>query len=222
MFSNRKLVLVIVLLLTLSVTAYILIVVIPARLARQSYDGAKEIGRDIRELFHFTPEITVDNTVVLEQQTPILELATLSQTFRHEYVWTNTWMNSTKKINIRGTMEAKAGFDLNRKFIIRLTENKAYVTVPRAKLLSLEPKGDMAFSDENGIWNWVRPEDRSMAINAFTQNARTYAAKADFVQSAQKQLEEKLIAILKLHGKEVEIVYDEIPVVPESQQIIRK
>jgi hypothetical protein len=222
MFSNRKLVIIIVLLLTVSLTGYILIVVIPARLARQSYEGAKEIGRDIKDLFQFTPEVTVNNVVVLEQQTPVLELATLSQTFRHEYVWSNTWLSSTKKIKITGTMEAKAGFDLNRKFIINITEDKARVTIPQAKLLSLEPKGDIAFSDENGIWNWVKPEDRSKAINAFTLNAKAYAAKADFVQAAQKHLEAKLTEILKLHGKEVEIVYDEIPALPENQQIIQK
>src|SRR5687768_12790010 len=113
MFSNRKIILIILLLITISVTSYFLFVVIPARAVRQSYEGAKEIGRDIKELFQFTPEVSVNNTVVLEQQTPILELATLSQTFRHEYEWTNTWLNSTKKIKITGTMEAKAGFDLN-------------------------------------------------------------------------------------------------------------
>lgn len=221
MFSNRKIFLVIILLITVSITAYILIVVIPAKLARQSYDGAKEIGKDIKELFHFTPEVTVHNTVVLEQQTPVLELATLSQRFKHEYVWTNTWMNSTKKIKITGTMEAKAGFDLSRKFVIRITDEKATVIIPKAKLLSLEPQPDMAFYDENGIWNWVKSEDRSQAINAFTQNAKQFASTADFIPAAQKQFEEKVTEILKLHGKEVEIVYEEIPALPESHQIIK-
>lgn len=215
MFSNRKIILIIVLLVTISVTAYILIVVIPTRLAEKSYDGARAIGRDIKELFQFTPEVSVNNTVVLEQQTPVLELATISQKFRHEYVWTNTWMKSTKSIKIIGTMEAKAGFDLNQKFIIRITDDKAIVVIPKAQLLSLESLGDMKFYDENGIWNWVNPEDRSKAINAFTQNARDYAAKADFISAAQKQFEEKITEILRQHGKAVEVVYEDVPVLQE-------
>ena len=98
MFTNRKLVLLIVLLVTLSIAAYTLLVFIPSRLAQQSYEGAKQIGRDIAKAFNVTPEITVNNTVVLQQQTPILELATLSQKFQHHYDWTNTWLGSTKKL----------------------------------------------------------------------------------------------------------------------------
>jgi hypothetical protein len=67
----------------------------------------------------------VNNTVVLQQQTPILELATLSQNFRHEYEWTNTRLGSTKKIKIKGSFEAKAGFDLNKRFALEITEDKA-------------------------------------------------------------------------------------------------
>src|SRR6187431_2788363 len=112
MFSSRKLILWIVLLITLCVAAYVLLVYLPRRMAEQAYEGARQIGHDISEVFKFTPEVRVNNTVVLQQQTPILELATLSQKFKHEYAWTNTWLNSTKKIKITGTFEAKAGFDL--------------------------------------------------------------------------------------------------------------
>lgn len=219
MFSNRKIVLIIVLLVTVSIAAYVLLVIIPARVARQSYEGAKEIGRDIREAFQFTPEITVNNVVVLQQQTPVLELAVLSQTFRHEYEWTNTWLKSTKKIKITGTLEAKAGFDLNQKFSIRIEEEKAYVILPDPKLLSLEPKGDISFKDENGIWNWVKPEDRSKAINAFTNDARNYAQQADFIVQARDQVAEKLKKILSAHGKEVIIAYEGVP---GDEKIIRK
>jgi hypothetical protein len=212
MFATRKLILLIILLITISVTAYVIIVVIPSRLAERSYEGAKKIGQDISEAFQFTPEITVNNTVVLQQQTPILELATLSQKFQHQYEWTNTWLGSTKKINIRGSFEAKAGFDLNKKFSIRIDDNKAIVMLPKPKLLSVESLPDIKFEDENGVWNWVDMEDRSKAINAFTSDARTrrYAVQSPFVNEAQQSMEKKLTEILKIHGKEVEIRYSEV------------
>ncbi|HYG20664.1 MAG TPA: DUF4230 domain-containing protein [Ohtaekwangia sp.] len=212
MFSNRKLVLFTITLVTLTIAAYVIFVVIPAQLARKSYEGAKAIGRDIREIFQFTPEVTVNNVVILEQQTPVLELATVSQTFRHEYEWTNTWLGSTKKIKITGTLDAKAGFDLREKFSVHIDDEKAVVTLSQPRLLSLEQKGDIAFSDEQGMWNWVKPEDRTAAINAFNADARRYAAEAPFILQAQEDIEDQLREIFMAHGKQMEIRYTDRPV----------
>lgn len=214
MFANRKLVLIIILLVTLSITAYVLVIVIPSRLAELSYEGARQIGRDISEVFNVTPEIIVNNTVVLQQQTPILELATLSQKFQHQYEWTNTMLGSTKKIDIRGSFEAKAGFNLNKKFTIQINDDKALVILPKPELLSIESLHDVKFEDENGYWNWVNMEDRSKAMNAFTGDAKKYAEQAQFVAQAQQAIEKKLTEILALHGKEAEIHYAEVERLP--------
>jgi hypothetical protein len=207
MFSNRKIILVIILLVTLSITAYVLIVYIPAQVAKRTYEGAKQIGKDFKEIFQFTPEVTVNNTVVLQQQTPILELATISQKFQHHYEWKNTWLKSTKTILITGTFEAKAGFDLNQKFSIHINEENATVILPHPKLLSLESMGDIKFKDEHGWWNPIRPEDRTAAINAFNMDAKRYAAEAEFVKDAQQAFETKIREIMKAHGKNVTIEY---------------
>ena len=207
MFTSRKLILIIVFLIVTSATAYILLVYIPARVAQQTYDGARQIGRDIADVFRITPQITVNNTVVLQQQTPILELATVSQKFRHQYDWTNTWLGSTKKINIQGTFEAKAGFDLNQKFTVDISSNRAVVTLPQPKLLSLEPSGDVRFTDENGVWNWVDAADRSRAMNAFTRDARSYGEQGKFIAQAKTEMENKLKEIFSLHDMEVEFRY---------------
>ncbi len=209
MFGNRKLILIIILLITLSITAYVIVVVVPSHLAERSYEGARQIGRDISKAFQFTPEITVNNTVVLQQQAPILELATLSQSFQHQYEWTNTRLGSTKKIKITGVFEAKAGFDLNKKFSIEINDDVATVTLPKPTLLSIESLQGVKFEDENGYWNWVNMDDRSKAMNAFTLDARRYAEQAQFVDDAQQFVEKKLTEILLLHGKQVEIRYVE-------------
>lgn len=209
MFSNKKIILIILLLMALSTTAYFMLVVIPAKIARQTYDGAKQIGKDVASVFQLTPEITVNNTIVLQQRSPVLELATIKQQFQHQYSWKNTWAGSTKKINISGIFESKAGFDLNKKFSIILRDDHATVLLPSPQVLSVELVGDIKFSDEHGIWNWVDQQDRANAIEAFQRDARTYAQQADFIQLARNNAKEKLEAILKAHGKTVEIVFDE-------------
>jgi hypothetical protein len=211
MFRTRNIVALTVLIITISVAAYVIVVVIPASLARKTYEGARQIGEDIRKAFQFTPEVTVNNTIVLQQEVSILELATLSQTFRHEYEWINSWMGSTKKITIKGTFDAKAGFDLQKKFNISVSDEKIVVTLPAPKILSVEPKGDLTFTDENGIWNWVDAEDRAKAVNAFTIDARKLAQKNILLKQTESKMEEQLRNILLTYGKEVEIRYEDIP-----------
>jgi hypothetical protein len=209
---NRKFVFGSVFLIALSIAAYVLLVVIPGKVARQAYDGAKQLGRDIENAFNFTPEVTVNNTVVLQQQSPILELATLSQTFQHQYKWTNTWFKSTKEIRISGTFVAKVGFNLDRRFAVQVDDNKATVFLPEPIILSLEPQGDVKFEDENGVWNLVKDEDRSRALNAFQLDGRRYAQQADFIAQAKTEAEKKIGDILKLHVKEVQFIYVTEPI----------
>jgi hypothetical protein len=205
--SSRKIILLILLLITVSITAYVIVVIIPARLAEKSYEGAKQIGRDISKVLQFTPEIKVNNTIVLRQQTPILELATVSQKFQHQYDWMNTWMGSTKKINISGVFEAKAGFDLAQKCSIDIREDVAYVTFPPAQILSVESMGDLKFRDEHGVWNWISNEDREAAVNAFQQDARRYAEQAEFIKQAEVNVQEQLRKIFESHHMKVMIQF---------------
>jgi uncharacterized protein DUF4230 len=207
MISNKKIILITVLLVILSISAYVIVVVVPSRLAEQAYEGAKQIGRDVGKLFNITPEVIVNNTIVLQQQTAILELATVSQKFQHQYDWINTWLGSTKKVFIQGTFEAKAGFDLQKRFTIRIENDRATIVLPAPRILSVELLGDASFKDEHGVWNWINNEDRSKAINAFQQDARKYAAQADFIQQAKINMEKELKNIFKLHGKEVEVIF---------------
>jgi hypothetical protein len=204
---SRNLKLLITLLIVGTVAAYVAFVTIPTQLARRSYDAAKALGDDFRRAFQFTPEVKVNNTIVLNQQTPVLELAVLSQRFEHRYVWENSWMGSTKKIFITGTFDARVGFDLNRKFSITLRDDKAFVAVPAPETLSVESQSDMTYRDEQGVWNWVSVQDRTRATNAFISDARKYAEKAAFVQDAKRRLEERLKTVLKPYADEVVVDY---------------
>lgn len=205
---TRNLKLLIALIIVGIIAAYIALVTIPTQLAKRSYEAAKTLGQDFQNVFQITPEITVNNTVVLNQQTQLLELAVLSQNFEHRYTWTNTWMGSTKQVSISGTFEAKAGFDLKQKFKVLLKNDTAYVTLPEPIILSVESQGDVVYRDENGIWNWINPDDRSKATNAFITDARRYADQAAFVQDTKVKMEERLHTLLQSHAKGVVIKYD--------------
>ncbi len=204
---SRNLKLIIALVIVATIASYVMFVVIPSQLAERGYQAARTLGEDFKKAFQFTPKITVNNTVVLNQQTPVLELAVLSQNFEHRYSWTNTWLNSTKQIFISGTFEAKAGFDLNQKFSIVLKDDKAIITLSEPKILSVESQGDITYRDESGVWNWINADDRTKATNAFIQDARTYATHAEFVKDAKEQMEKRLRLLLKPYAQDVVIEY---------------
>jgi hypothetical protein len=208
MSRNLKLILLIILAGTVAV--YVITVVIPSQLAKRSYEAAKSIGQDMSKAFQFTPEVIMNNTIVLNKQTPILELATLSQNFHHTYTWENSWLRSKKQIIIAGSFEAKVGFDLSEKFSLHVQDDRVIVYLSQPKILSVEPLGDMTFHDEDGIWNWVNEEDRAKATNAFITDARRYAQQATFIQDAQTQMEARIREIMATHDKSVEFRYTEV------------
>lgn len=207
---SRNLKLLIILIVAATLAAYVIAVVIPTQLAKRSYEAAKTLGEDFRKIFQFTPEITVNNTLVLNQQTPVLELAVLNQNFEHRYTWTNSWLGSTKKIFISGTFDAKAGFDLNEKFSIRLQGDVVSVSLPEPTILSIESAGDVEYRDEQGIWNWVSMDDRTKATNAFITDARKQAEQLAFLEDAKLQMETRLRELLKPYAKEVFIEFKPI------------
>src|SRR5687767_1911843 len=122
---SRNLKLLIMLIGIGTIAAYVILVIIPTQLAKRSYEAAQALSEDFREAFQFTPEVLVEHTIVVNQQTPVLELAVLSQNFEHRYKWENKWMCSTKQIAINGSFEAKTGFDLQQKFSISLQNDTA-------------------------------------------------------------------------------------------------
>lgn len=204
---SHNLKLLIALIIAGTIAVYIVVVIVPSQLARRSYDGAKKLGEDFRKAFQFTPEISVNNTIVLHQQTPVLELSVMTQNFEHRYVWVHSWLGSTKKIYITGTFDAKVGFDLHRKFSIKLQDEKAIISLPDPITLSVESRGDIEYRDENGIWNWIDIRDRTAATNAFIVDARRFAEKAAFVEEGKKNMEARIQELLRPYASEVVIQY---------------
>jgi hypothetical protein len=63
------------------------------------------------------------------------------------------------------------------------------------------------YNDDQGVWNWIKDDDRTKATNAFIQDARKYANQADFVENTKAQTEERLRELLKTYASEVVIEF---------------
>lgn len=167
----------------------------PADLALATADGIKEV-------FDFTPRVMIDETVVIQEMAPIVEIAVVERPMLVDYRWTHTWLGSTKALHLQGTFVAKAGFDLREPFTIRISRNSRDVSaiLPGPRLLSLEMTGYKILEDEPGWWNAISARDREGAVMQLTETARRQALSSGLLADAQRTAMARITEILERNG----------------------
>jgi hypothetical protein len=183
-----------------AIALYIVLVKIPS-------DLAANISSGIKETFHFTPQVRVNETIVIEQNAPIAELATVARDLLVEYSWSHEWLGSTKTIALRGVFVAKAGFDLKEPFSIDIQKNRVSAQMPAPKLLSLQMNSYDVLQDENGWWNRISDRDREAAVNSLQRTAREKAENSGLLEEARTTVEQRIKEIVERNGAVVEFRY---------------
>jgi hypothetical protein len=178
--------------------AYRLLVQAPAELARVTAEGVKSI-------FNITPRVTINETIVIEQSTPILEVATISRHLLVDHAWSHSWLGSTKSIHLRGTFTAKAGFDLREPFTIDITRSPLTVTarLPEPRLLSVQMDSFVVIADEDGWWNRLTEEDRTEAVTTLQSLGRTRAETSGILDDVRRSAEERIREVVERNGAAV-------------------
>lgn len=171
-------------------------------------DLAGATAGGIKEIFNFTPRVTVNQTVVIEQSAPIMEVATVARQVMVDHAWSHTWLGSTKSIRLIGTFTAKAGFDLKEPFTIAIERNPLRVraAMPPARLLSLTMVSYRIALDESGWWNKVSDADREAAVRDLQSAARTRAEDSGILDEARATAEQRIREIVERNGASVEFV----------------
>jgi hypothetical protein len=158
----------------------------------ETLDAARRMVKGFQGVFHFTPLVTVGNTTVIEQAVAIAELATVQEDLAVHYTWSQTWVGSTKTMELQGVYKAKAGFDLHEPFHISVDEKTIAASFPAPKLLSLEMIGYKVLKDESGWWNSITSADRESAIAAMQAQAKTQAVEAGLLAQAKEKFRQQL------------------------------
>jgi hypothetical protein len=159
--------------------------------AEPAVELANRIADGISRRLRFRPEVRIDQVTVLERETPVLELAAVRREFAHDYEWEHQWLGSTKRLHLRGTFAAKAGYDLNEKFYFEIDSNDLQVQLglPEPRVLGVEMIAYRA-EEEEGYWNKLSAEEREQAVNALLASARAAAAKdAALLGEARRMLD---------------------------------
>jgi len=188
-----------VVLVVSAIAFYLVLVRAPAEIAGNVAEG-------FREFFNFTPRVTIDQTVVIEQSTPIIEVSTLSRNLFAEDRWEDQWIGSTKTVEIRGSFTVKAGFDLREPFTINITRYGLTIqaSLPEPRILSLEMNTYKIIKDENGWWNRVTDQDREEAFYRLRTAARKAVQDSGILEEARATAEERIREIVQRNGSTVE------------------
>ena len=171
--------------------------------AEPAVELAKRIADGISRRLQFRPEVRIDQVTVLERETPVLELAAVRREFAHDYEWEHQWLGSTKRLHLRGTFAAKAGYDLNEKFYFEIDSNDLQVELglPEPRVLGVEMIAYRA-EEEEGYWNKLSAEEREQAVNALLASARAAAAKdAALLGEARRMLDVQVGEVVGVVGE---------------------
>lgn len=178
----------------------------PGEAARAAGEPAVELARRIADgvarRLPFRPEVRIGRETVLQAQTPILELATVRREFAHQYEWEHQWLGSTKRLRLRGTFAAKAGFDLARDFYLELDPRDSRVVLvwPEPEVLGVEMLSYEA-EEAEGFWNKLSAEERAAAVNTLLESARQSASQqGNLTAEARRLLEEGMRAAVTESG----------------------
>lgn len=182
-----------------SIAFYVVFVRAPAEIAGNVAEG-------FQEFFNFTPRVTIDQTVVIEQNTPIVEVSTVSRNLFIEDRWEDQWLASTKTVEIRGSFTVKAGFDLKEPFTINISRygRAIQASLPEPKILSVEMNTYDIIRDENGWWNRVTDQDREGAFYRLRTAAQKAAKDSGILEEARVTAKDRIREIVQRNGSTVE------------------
>ena len=188
--------------LLVALSMYIVLVKIPT-------DLASNVARGMKEILNFTPQVRINEHVVIEQSVPVAELATISRDLSVDYTWSHEWLGSTKTLALRGTFTAKAGFDLHEPFSVDIQKFplKVRATMPAPKILSVQMNTYNVLRDEDGWWNKISPGDRENAVQELQRVAHDKAQSSGMLDEARLSIEQRIREIVEQNSAPVEFIY---------------
>ena len=175
------------------------------RTKTQTVDTAREIASEVARAFQVQPRVTVEGRTVVEQQTAVLKFVTLEKTLTERQRIDDSWLHSTKTLEIEADFVVRAGFDLEKPFHIEVEREGASlrVTLPPAEILGVDLRDVRFLRDEDGLWNKLTPADREKAIRELRERVEHSARASDLTRQARTIAEKRLTELLTRGGREV-------------------
>lgn len=183
---------------------------LPTEIANRARQGAKETAREVAEqiasAFQVQPKVVVGHTTVVEQRSEVLQLTTLEETITERQRTDESWLLSTKTLEVEADFVVRVGFDLTKPFVVTVDEftGGLRVTLPPPQILSTEVRDVRFLRDENGLWNPLSSDDRERALRDLRQRVAKRVQSGALLAEARVNAEKRLTALLARDGRPVE------------------
>jgi len=182
---------------------------LPAKLASRTATGVREgIAEVFVDLLHVRPEVREGTQVVWGQTSALLEIVVAEKKIEVGYDWEHVWLGSRKVIHLTQSYLVKAGFDLQKSFVVEIGKNLGEVTarLPPAEILAVSPVGAVSYHDEEGWWNKLTDKDREGAMQKILEEARRVASSSGLDQEAEERTGSRLTELAR--AKDIRLKLD--------------
>lgn len=183
---------------------------LPAKLASRTAGGAREgISEVFVDLLHVRPEVREGTQVVWGQTSARTEVIVAAKKIEVGYDWEHRWMGSRKVIRLTQSYEVKAGFDLAKPFWIEISQTGGEFTahLPNPEILAVTPVGGVSYQDEDGWWNKVTNEDRTVALQALVAEARRRGEQGSLLDEAKEMTGSRLTDLSRARKIRLQVEY---------------
>lgn len=182
---------------------------LPAKLASRTVAGVREgIAEVFVDLLHVRPEVREGTKVVWGQTSALLEIVVAEKKIEVGYDWEHVWLGSRKVIHLTQSYLVKAGFDLQKSFVVEIGPGAGEVTarLPPAQILAVSPVGVVSYRDEEGWWNKLTEKDREGALRKLSDEARRVALSSGLVRDAEERTGSRLTELAR--AKDIRLKLD--------------
>ena len=162
------------------------------------------------QVLHVQPQVSVNERVVLAQTAPIAELAVVTKEElvsigldEHLAVLSFPIPLTEKKLTAEATFRLKAGFDLREPFSVSVDPltHAVKAAMPRAKILSVEQVGDVAFHGEDAVLNRITDDERAEILKNLNLAAHDAGEKSGLKEDAEQQVAQRLTELMTRNGQ---------------------
>ena len=182
---------------------------LPTKLASRTVAGVREgIAEVFVDLLHVRPEVREGTQVVWGQTSALLEIVVAEKKIEVGYDWEHVWLGSRKVIHLTQSYLVKAGFDLQKSFVVEIGPGAGEVTarLPPAQILAVSPVGVVSYRDEEGWWNKLTEKDREGALRKLSDEARRVASISGLVRESEERTGSRLTELAR--AKDIRLKLD--------------
>jgi hypothetical protein len=179
------------------------------------------------QVLRLQPQVTVNQRVILAQTAPLAELAVVTKeelvsigVNEHFEVMSVQVPLTEKTMSAESVYRLKAGFDLREPFIVEIdpATHRIKAKMPHAKILSVEPVGNLTYHGDDSLLNWITDDERSKIMSNLNTAARDAAEKSSLKSDAEAQVSQRLQELIQHNGQPMNIEWTNTSSLLPSQQ----